>query len=118
MTKPAGTAFAALPTERPPEWDTPGAPPAWSALFGALVHPIKVAATEALADARQPLSASEIWLRVGMKRFSFDNLAYHVGTLAELGILEATGQRRVRGACETYYYFAPPFVAAVRSAAP
>lgn len=112
MTKPEGSEFAALPKERPPEWETPGPPADWKALFSLLVHPIKVAIAEALDQARQPLSSSEIWLRAGIGRFSRDNIIYHVGSMAELGLLEATGQRRVRGACETFYYFGPVVLAA------
>ena len=106
--------FSALPTERPPEWEEPGAPADWIALFRLLVHPSKVAAIEALDQARQPLSATEIWLRVGMKLSTSEALAYHVGNLAKLGVLQVTAQRRVRGAVETYYYFTPAFLQLAR----
>lgn len=45
-----------------------------------------------------------------MKGSTSEGLAYHVGNLADLGVLRITGQRRVRGAVETYYYFTPEFL--------
>ena len=109
MTSRATAAFSALPKERPPDWKEPGPPADWLALFRLLVHPLKVAVVEALDQARQPLSATEIWLRVGMGDSTSEGLAYHVVSLADLGVLQVTGQRRVRGAVETYYYFTPAF---------
>jgi len=110
MTSRAPTDFSALSMERPPEWKEPGAPVDLVSLFRLLVHPMKVAVVDALDQARQPLSATEIWLRVGMGRFTPEALSYHVGKLAKLGVLRVTGQRRVRGAVETYYYFTPAFL--------
>lgn len=114
MTSRGASDFSALSTERPPEWKEPGAPADWIALFRHLVHPGKVAVVEALDQARQPLSATEIWLRRGMKTSTSEALSHHVGSLAKLGVLQPTGQRRVRGAIETYYYFTPDFLQLVK----
>lgn len=115
MTSRAPSEFSALSTERPPEWEEPGAPPDWIALFRHLVHPGKVTVVETLDQARQPLSATEIWLRRGKMSPTSEALSHHVGSLAKLGVLEPTGQRRVRGAIETFYYFTPAFLQLVKA---
>lgn len=101
-----------LPPARPrPGGRAEGDGPAfdWAALVPRVVHPAQVAIVEALAWVGHPLSATDL-------RDLFDEpdcyylsiVSYHVGKLAEAGVLTETGSRQVRGATETFYFFPSP----------
>lgn len=76
----------------------------WGSLVPRCIHPIKVAIIEAMSWIDQPLSATELRAILGKESFGLGTVAYHVNTLAQLGVIEATHQRQVRGARETYYF--------------
>jgi hypothetical protein len=79
----------------------------WCALIGPLIHPTKVLIIETLLWIDRPMSASEFEKVFG----GAPNLgvtSYHLRSLASLGVLERVGKRRVRGAWEKFYFFAPP----------
>lgn len=92
-------------TKRPPR-ETANSKVTWDALIPHLVNPIKVAIIEALLWIGQPMSPTAL-------AASFDGevdlpaVAYHARTLAKLGLLERTGERRARGTRQALYYFAP-----------
>jgi Helix-turn-helix domain len=87
-----------------------GEPPLfdWGALVPRIVHPAQVAIVEAMFWIGQPLSATEL-------RDLFDEpacyylslVSYHLGKLEEVGAVRETGNRTVRGATETFYFFPP-----------
>jgi len=81
-----------------------GLPFDWVTLVPRLVHPLKVAIIEALLWVDAPMSASEL-SRVFTGRFGVNLVSYHVKTLAQVGVLAKAGQRPVRGALETFYFF-------------
>lgn len=75
----------------------------WESLVSRFIHPVKVAIIEAMSWIDQPLSATELTTILGRDNHGLGVVAYHVATLAELGVIEATHERQVRGARETYY---------------
>lgn len=77
----------------------------WAALVPHVVHPLKVAIIEALVWIGEPLSPAELE-RVLDHQFGLSLVAYHVNKLVEAGVLQAVGSRPVRGAMETFYFFA------------
>jgi hypothetical protein len=74
----------------------------WTALIDAQVHPIKVAVVEALRWVGGPLSARELWL-IGVGEPVYGNVAYHVKTLADDGLLTQTAKAPARGSVEKFY---------------
>jgi len=78
----------------------------WEVLVPRLIHPVKVAIVEALLWIDRPLSSSELAKVIAEPGTQLSNVAYHVRTLAEVGALEPVSRRRVRGATETFYFFA------------
>lgn len=73
----------------------------WEQVFMCLIHPAKVAALEALAYLRQPLSAKELDLLLeGGSHY------HHLHKLKDAGILTIVYTRRVRGTTACYFYFA------------
>jgi hypothetical protein len=77
----------------------------WSALVPHVVHPLKVAAIEALQWVGQPLSASDLTKSIDNDRCSLAHVSYHLVKLAEADALEVVRTRRVRGATEKFYFF-------------
>ena len=62
-----------------------------------LLHPLR---PQILAQAREPVSASELARRLGQPR---QRVNYHVRQLAREGLLQAVGQRRRRNMVEQQY---------------
>jgi hypothetical protein len=77
----------------------------WAALVPHVVHPLKVAIIEALVWIGEPLSPAELE-RILDHQFGLSLVSYHVNKLVETGVLEPVGNRPVRGAMETFYFFA------------
>lgn len=86
--------------ERPRLYPQPLVP--WPSLIECHIHPVKIAAVEALRWIGGPLSAKELWLmKVGEPKYG--NVAYHVKALADLGLIEQTHARPARGTMEKFY---------------
>ncbi len=77
----------------------------WGVLVPRLVHPTKVLIVESMHWIGEPLSSSEL-VKIFDKRFSIANVSYHVGKLAEVGVLMPIRKEQVRGAWKTRYVFA------------
>jgi DNA-binding transcriptional ArsR family regulator len=77
----------------------------WAALVTQLVHPTKVTVVEAMLWIDQPLSATDL-ARSFDGEFGISHISYHLKSLAKVGVLKSVGQRQVRGATETFYFFA------------
>lgn len=110
-TPPVAPRFAGLPKHRPPVRPTrvdaregdEGFD--WESLVPLFIHPAKVAVIEAMQWIEQPLSSTELVNLFEDRKYNLGVLAYHVGSLAKVGVIEVTGVRQARGAQETYYYF-------------
>jgi len=83
----------------------------WVSLVPRLVHPFKVMTIEALCWIGAPLSASELEKMVD-PRPGVGLVSYHVTTLAETGAIVLVGQRKVRGAIQSFYFLADQAVPA------
>lgn len=92
------------PGERPPLRPQPRF--RWPALIDSQVHPVKVAAVEALRWIGGPLSARELWL-IGVGEPVYGNVAYHVKALADDGLLIHTAKAPARGSVEKFYVLTP-----------
>jgi len=77
----------------------------WAVLVPRLVHPVQVAVIEALSRVGRPLSATEMSRLFGVKGWYVGIVAYHIGKLAEAGVIEVKDRRPVRGAEERFYFF-------------
>ena len=67
-------------------------------LGAAVAHPLRCRCLTILAD--RVASPAEIARELGLE---VSNVGYHVGALAEAGLIEEVGQRPVRGAVEHFY---------------
>lgn len=76
----------------------------WSALVPRLIYPTKVWIIEAMQWLEKPLSARDLE-GVFRDEKSLSLCEYHLLSLAEAGIVEVVHRRRVRGACESPYFF-------------
>jgi hypothetical protein len=76
----------------------------WDSLVPFLVHPLKVAIVEAISWIEAPLSASEL-AKIFMSEFELSLVSYHLTKLAGVGAVVKVGQRPVRGALQSFYYF-------------
>jgi hypothetical protein len=74
---------------------------AWPAIARS-VHPLKVSIVEAMEWVGEPLSPAEL-VRVLDRTAKLGTVAYHVKRLEELGALELSHTRPVRGALEHFY---------------
>lgn len=80
----------------------------WSALVPHTVHPVQVAIIEAMEWVGEPLSATTLKTMFADPRDHYLAIvSYHMGKLADWGVVEKTGHRAVRGARETFYFLAP-----------
>lgn len=78
----------------------------WSALVPRIVHPLRVAIVEALFWLDQPLSSTDMVKLMDDPDIYLSHVAYHVGRLVEADVLKPVRRRQVRGATETFYFFA------------
>jgi hypothetical protein len=81
-----------------------GDPVDWDGLVSRLLHETQVLIIEALKWIDRPLSSRELE-NVFERSIGLSSVCYHVGRLAELGVLEKVGERPVRGAWENFYFF-------------
>jgi len=86
--------------ERPRLCTQPQVP--WPSMISCHIHPLKIAAVEALRWIGGPLSAKELWL-IGVGEPVYGNVAYHVKVLVDLGLIQQTHERPARGAMEKFY---------------
>lgn len=76
-------------------------PPDTPELIAALNHPLRRRILRAYLDGRfQTASSTQLADEMGMP---LGNIAYHVKTLARLGVLELVRREKVRGAEERFY---------------
>ena len=81
---------------------------AWDALVPVAIHPTKVAIVQAMMWLKMPVSARDVqWMFEEPEQESVSVISYHMRTLAELGAVEKTGCRSVRGAEQTFYFLSP-----------
>ena len=105
--------FAGLPKDRPPivpsreaDADPRGNPSFdWETLVSLVVHPLKIEIIEALLWIGEPLSAAEL-VEILDGGCSLGLIVYHAKTLENMKAIEVVYIRRVRGARESYYFFA------------
>lgn len=76
----------------------------WDALVPRTIHPLKVAIIETLLWIGSPLSATELNKIFGGE-FGVKLVSYHVTTLVDVGAIAKVGDRPVRGALQTFYFF-------------
>jgi hypothetical protein len=74
----------------------------WDILVPYLIHPVKVAIIEAMEWIEVPVSPRELD-RVFDEQFGLSLVAYHMRTLAEVGVVEKVRQEPVRGAVQKFY---------------
>jgi len=73
----------------------------WQRLARANTHPLRISVMEVLAmDGGRTLSPSDLSYEL---RAPLSNVNYHVTELLKAGLIELTGERRVRGATEHFY---------------
>lgn len=73
----------------------------WQLLARANTHPLRISILEVMAmDGGRTLSPSDLSYEL---RAPLSNVNYHVTELHRTGLIELTGQRRVRGATEHFY---------------
>lgn len=86
--------------------------PGWEAFIPQFVHPVKVAAVEALLWIGEPLSATQFAKLFSGKgeRFREPNVRYHVRSLVKVGVLEVVPPDPFGdgGRKEKLVYFADP----------
>jgi hypothetical protein len=74
----------------------------WEMLVPHLVHPVKVAIIETMQWIGEPLSPRELDLSFE-EEYGVSLVAYHMRTLADVGVVEPVRQQAVRGALQTFY---------------
>jgi hypothetical protein len=74
----------------------------WEHFVALFVHPIKVAILESMVWLEMPLSAKTVD-EMFDQQFGVSLISYHLKVLAELSLVEKSGQRHVRGAVQTFY---------------
>jgi hypothetical protein len=80
----------------------------WAGLVPLTVHPVKVSIIEAMEWVGEPVSATELKDMFEEPEGHYLSLvSYHMGKLVELGVVQKTGHRPVRGARETFYFLKP-----------
>ncbi len=77
----------------------------WAALVPQVLHPHKVAIIEALLEIGKPMSASDLSRCFGAAGKGLSQIAYHVSSLADAGVIEKVSERQVRGTKEKFYFF-------------
>jgi len=74
----------------------------WEALVPHLVHPMKVMIIEAMMWIDVPLSPRELD-RAFDEEFGVSLVAYHMRTLADVGVVEKVREQPVRGTIQNFY---------------
>lgn len=74
----------------------------WESLIPHLVHPVKVAMIEAMQWIDVPLSPRELDL-IFEEKWGVSLVAYHMRTLADVGVVVRVHQQAVRGAVQSFY---------------
>ena len=74
----------------------------WGSLVPYLIHPIKVAIIEAMEWVEVPVSPRGLD-RIFDEELGVSLIAYHMRTLADIGVVEKVRQEPVRGALQTFY---------------
>lgn len=77
----------------------------WENHVPLFVHPVKVAAIEALTWIDEPFSPKQLD-DMSDGDFGVSIVAYHMKRLAELGLIEISSHGYVRGARQTFYRLA------------
>jgi DNA-binding transcriptional ArsR family regulator len=75
---------------------------AWDKCVPLFVHPIKVAAIEALLWIEEPIAPKQL-VEMLEEDLGVSVVAYHFRSLADLGLVEQDHQSPVRGALQTFY---------------
>lgn len=76
----------------------------WERVARLTLHPLKVEILDALTEREgEQRSPNEMPIHLGE---SVNNVAYHVRTLAELGLIKCVDTRQRRGATEHFYMLA------------
>jgi hypothetical protein len=78
----------------------------WDMLVPRVVHPLKVAIVEAMLWVDRPLSSTDLVKVMDDQEIYLSHVAYHVSKLVDVGALRPIRRRQVRGATETFYFFA------------
>jgi len=78
----------------------------WGSLVSRFLHPIQVAAIEAMAWIELPISPSDVSSMLDGE-YSASHVAYHVKALFDRGFLELVDIEPVRGATRHLYVLAP-----------
>jgi hypothetical protein len=78
----------------------------WDMLVPRVVHPLKVAIVEAMLWIDLPLSSTDLVKVMDDPDIYLSHVAYHVSRLVNAGALKPIRNRQVRGATETFYFFA------------
>lgn len=80
----------------------------WGALVPRIVHPLKLAIVEAFLWIDEPLSASCLFKSLDIHSLGlFD---YHLGQLAKWGVVRQRRRKQVRGATQTFFVLADPYL--------
>lgn len=74
----------------------------WESLVPHLIHPAKVMIIEAMQWVEVPVSPKELD-RIFDEGFGVSLVAYHMRTLADVGVVERVRQQAVRGAVQSFY---------------
>lgn len=74
----------------------------WDMLVPHLVHPMKVGIIEAMQWIGEPVSPRELD-RIFDEEHGVSLVAYHMRTLADVGVVEQVRQQAVRGAVQSFY---------------
>lgn len=76
----------------------------WDAIARMALHPVQIRLLEEFDRAEQPLTPSDLQLRIGTYPLSL--IAYHVRRLREMGLLRLTHTEPSRGSLLHYYVLA------------
>lgn len=74
----------------------------WDSLVPHMIHPAKVMIIEAMLWIEVPVSPKELD-RIFDEEFGVSLVAYHMRTLADVGVVERVRQQAVRGAVQSFY---------------